>query len=85
MKRTKETIVAREKIDLVKDLLPASLRPRGLNPLAILHSTLSEGLHSLSDQECLALAEAVRTALVSLVNQIAAQARFDEAAQRVYA
>ena len=57
----------------MKDLLPASLRPRGLNPLAILHSTLSEGLHSLSDQECLALAEAVRTALVSLVNQIAAR------------
>ncbi len=73
LEKAKQTIVAQDKIDLVKDLLPSSLRPAGMNPLSILHSTLSRGLHSLSDEECLASAEAVRVALVSLVNEIASQ------------
>jgi hypothetical protein len=71
--RTRQTIIAQEKIELVKDLLPASLRPNGMNPLSVLHGVLSEGLHSLTDEECLDMAETVRTTLLSLVSQIAAQ------------
>jgi hypothetical protein len=71
--KTKETIVASDKIALVKDLLPASLRPQNMNPLQILHSALSEGLHTLTDDACLAYAEAVRTTLIFLVDQIALQ------------
>lgn len=59
-----------EKIDLVKDLLPQSLQVDGMNPLGILHRALSEGLHAESDDECLALAEAVRETLVYLVTEI---------------
>lgn len=70
--KTKETKVAQEKIALVKDLLPPILRPEGMNPLAVLHDALSDGLHGRSDEECLALAAEIREILVFLVGQIAA-------------
>lgn len=68
--KTKKTIVAQEKIALVKDLLPTILRPDGMNPLTLLHSTLSEGLHGRSDQDCLEDAQSIREMLVFLVNQV---------------
>lgn len=69
--KTKETTVTSEKIDLVKDLLPAILRPDGMNPLSALHSTLSQGLHAESDEHCLELAESCREILIFLVDQVA--------------
>lgn len=71
---TKKTRVTAEKIDLVKDLLPAVLRPEGMNPLRVLHETLSEGLHAETDDECLRSAEVVRSILTFLAAQIAAAA-----------
>lgn len=70
--KTKKTIVAQEKIELVKDLLPPILRPDGMNPLAVLHSSLSEGLHAESDEICLDQAVIIREVLLFLVNQVAA-------------
>lgn len=67
---TKKTRVTQEKIDLVKDLLPAILRPAGHNPLGVLHSKLSEGLHAESDEECLDIAHSVREILTFLINQV---------------
>lgn len=67
---TKKTRVTEEKINLVKDLLPDTLKPDGINPLAILHSTLSIGLHSESDEKCLEYADKIRKSLVFLVNRI---------------
>ena len=72
LNKTKETIVTQEKIDLVKDFLPPILRPNGMNPLAVLHSALSEGLHAESDEQCLEYAATCREILVFLVNQVAA-------------
>jgi len=69
--KTKETRVASEKIDLVKDLLPPILRPGGMNPLGTLHQVLSEGLHAESDERCMELAMAVREVLVFLASQVA--------------
>ncbi|NQU84182.1 MAG: hypothetical protein HQ541_00320 [Mariniphaga sp.] len=68
--KTKETRVTQEKIDLVKDLLPTILKPDGMNPLGVLHSELSEGLHAESDESCLENANHVRSILTFLVNQI---------------
>ncbi len=68
--KTKTTRIAQEKIDLVKDLLPNSLKPDGVNPLGVIHSALSKGLHELSDEECMAQAELIRDSLVFLINQI---------------
>jgi len=68
--KTKCTKVAQEKIDLVKDLLPALLRPNDLNPLSVLHDSLSVGLHSESDEDCLDRAAHIRESLLFLVSQV---------------
>lgn len=72
LEKVKQTTVTQEKIDLVKDLLPPILRPDGMNPLSVLHSTLSEGLHQKSDERCIELAMRIREVLNFLVNQITA-------------
>jgi ribosomal protein L44E len=53
LEKTKKTRVAQEKINLVKDLLPTILKPNGMNPLGVLHSELSKGLHASTDELCL--------------------------------
>jgi hypothetical protein len=68
--KSKEAKITSDKIELVKDLLPPILRPNGMNPLSTLHDALSEGLHISSDQDCMSVAETIRTALVFLVNQV---------------
>lgn len=70
LEKTKETKRTEDKIDLVKDLLPPSLKPEGMNPLKTLHSALSVGIHSKTDEECMEQAEIIRNVLVFLVNQI---------------
>ena len=70
LQKTKNTRVTQEKIDLVKDLLPTILKPNGMNPLGVLHSELSEGLHAESDQACLENASHVKSILTFLINQI---------------
>jgi hypothetical protein len=62
---------AQSKIELVKDLLPARLRPDGINPLDVLHGELSVGLHGKSDEDCLDDAEAVRSALSYVIVELA--------------
>jgi len=70
LEQTKKTKVAQEKIALVKDLLPASLRPGGTNPLGVLHHELSLGIHDETDDECLETAETIRTSLIFLVKNV---------------
>ena len=70
LEKTKATTIAQEKIALVKDLLPETLRPNGVNPLDVLYDALSSGLHSESDELCLELAGAVRESLVYLVAEL---------------
>lgn len=70
VERAKKSKAAADKIEIVKDLLPANLRPGGANPLTLLHSALSKGLHSLSDEDCLERAVSIRKVLVFLVHQI---------------
>jgi hypothetical protein len=43
-------------VESVKDALPQVLLINGQNPLTLLHSALSEGLHAQSDEQCLELA-----------------------------
>lgn len=62
----------------VKDALPQSLLINGHNPLSLLHSALSDGLHARSDQECLEVASSVRVVLAELSERLA-QALKDEA------
>lgn len=66
----KATRVAQDKIGLVKHLLPDSLKPEGLNPLSVLHDSLSQGLHGQSDERCVELAATTREVLVFLVREV---------------
>lgn len=70
LEATKKTRVTQEKIELVKDLLPGILKPNGMNPLGVLHSELSEGLHAETDANCLENATHVKDILTFLINQI---------------
>lgn len=70
LEKVKGTNIAQDKIKLVKDLLPPILRPGEMNPLAVLHSVLSEGIHLATDERCLDLAVSVREVLTFLVSQI---------------
>ena len=70
LEKAKQTRVTQDKIDLVKDLLPSILKPNGMNPLGVLHSELSEGLHAETDQDCLENASHIKSILTFLINQI---------------
>ncbi len=70
LEKTKHTRVTQDKIDLVKDLLPSILKPNGMNPLGVLHSELSEGLHAETDNACLENANHIKSILTFLINQI---------------
>lgn len=70
LEQVKTTRQTSEKIALVKDLLPSTLRPGGINPLGVLHGHLSEGLHQDDDDSCLSRSTSIRTILTFLVNQV---------------
>ncbi|MEQ1472644.1 MAG: hypothetical protein ABLQ96_02420 [Candidatus Acidiferrum sp.] len=58
-------------IKQIKDALPPALFVSGHNPLTVLYDVLSDGIHELSDEECLAHARTVRTLLIALADRIA--------------
>ena len=58
-------------IALVKHAIPDGLKVKGHNPLTMLHKALSNGVHNLSDEECLQRAQVVRVVLTELVANIA--------------
>lgn len=62
----------------VKDAMPQTLLINGHNPLTLLHSALSDGLHDQSDEHCLEIASSVRVVLGELSERLA-QALKDEA------
>jgi hypothetical protein len=57
-------------VEDVKDAIPESLLIDGHNPLTLLHSALSDGLHARTDEECLELAQAIRLVLADLAERI---------------
>ena len=65
-------------VALVKDAIPQTLLINGHNPLILLHSALSGGLHEESDEHCLETAASVRVVLAELSERLA-QALKDEA------
>lgn len=65
-------------IEMVKDSIPQVLLINGYNPLMLLHSALSKGVHELTDEECLEIAGSIRVVLSELSERIA-QALKDEA------
>jgi len=57
-------------VESIKHALPQSLNINGYNPLTLLHSALSEGVHNHNDSECLELANSVRTVLFEFAERL---------------
>lgn len=73
LEKTKKEKNAESKIKLVKDLLPKSLRSGDLNPLEIIYSSLSEGLHGKEDDECMEMAEDIKNSLIFLIKEVSSK------------
>jgi hypothetical protein len=66
----------------VKDAVPEILLINGHNPLTLLHSALSEGLHAQSDEQCLQLATSIRVVLAELADRIGQVLKDEEELKR---
>lgn len=58
-------------VDHIKHGIPEVLLVNGHNPLKLLHAALSEGLHGLSDEDCLELARSIRVVMTELAERLA--------------
>lgn len=74
-------------IDCIKHGLPTVILINGHNPLLLLHSALSEGIHAQTDESCLELATSIREVLFVLAEKIGqalkARAGLDAAVARL--
>jgi len=57
-------------MEQAKNAIPESLLIDGRNPLKLLHGVLSEGVHALTDEKCLELAESIRVILTELSKNV---------------
>jgi len=59
-------------IDLLRDVsaIPPILLINGQNPLTLVHDLLSEGIHELSDQECLVRAQEAEVILCEIADKM---------------
>jgi hypothetical protein len=57
-------------VESIKHGLPESLLINGQNPLLLLHSALSEGVHADDDAQCLELATSIRVVLVEFAERL---------------
>ena len=68
--KAKQTFQFTEAIHGVKLAIPQVLLIDGHNPLLLLHSALSTGIHDKSDDECLELAKSIRVVLAGLAERL---------------
>jgi hypothetical protein len=57
-------------VEIIKDAIPQTLLVDGHNPMTLLHTALSQGLHAQTDQECLKLATTIRIVLTDLAERL---------------
>lgn len=70
LEKLKDNSPMSDKIKVANQALPKYLIPDGLNPLGSLYRMLSEGVHSLSDEECLERAKIIRECILYLVGEL---------------
>ena len=70
-----------KKLEVASAMIPASLRPGGINPLGRLHSLLSEALHSKPEEESIEVADELKF----IIEHVFANLRDYIEAQRTYA
>jgi len=64
-------------LKMAKDVMPESLLINRQSPILLLHHALSRGVHELSDEECLKLANTVRLVLGELSERLSAVLKDD--------
>lgn len=72
-----------DKIKVANRALPEHLKPDGLNPLGRLYQALSQGVHSLSDEECLTKANEIGGCLAFMVSELATRKAHREEFKRM--
>lgn len=82
LRKAKASFRFRQSVDDFKHLIPESLLITGHNPLKLLHSALSGGLHKKSDEECLQLASDIRVILTKLAEKLAQAIKHDDEINR---
>ncbi|MCW8037939.1 hypothetical protein [Acinetobacter entericus] len=60
-----------DKIEIANNALPSSLKPSGINPLKTIYKVLSEGVHKLSDEECLNKAKQIDQCMLFITSELA--------------
>lgn len=70
LERAKTEIQFSKSISEIKHGIPQVLLIDGHNPLTLLHSALSEGLHAQTDDQCLELATSIRVVMIELAERI---------------
>jgi hypothetical protein len=78
LENAKKEVQFAEALESVKDAIPQALLINGHNPMTLLHSALSGGLHEQTDERCLERAHDVRVVLIELAERLG-QALKDEA------
>ena len=66
------------KIEGLNSFLPRSCRPGGHNPISILHSITSAGVHGESDEECVETFDEVRRTFELLIEALSNVASFEK-------
>ena len=56
-------------LEIMAEVTPSELYVRGQNPFRLLHGPLSEGLHGLSDEDCLKKAHSIRVVIEALLER----------------
>jgi hypothetical protein len=74
----RRVIEDRKAVEAVKHGIPQALLINGHNPLTLLHSALSEGLHAMSDEQCLEIATSIRVVIADFAERMS-QVLKDEA------
>jgi len=57
-------------VEQIKNAIPEPLLIKGHNPLTLLHTALSRGIHAKTDKECLKVATDIRVILVEMAERI---------------
>jgi hypothetical protein len=70
IERVKQSRVFDDKVKFAARLLPTHLRPGGVNPIDALHDVASEGLHALTEEECIERFDRVRFAFEYLFQRL---------------
>ena len=58
-------------VEAVKHAIPQALLINGRNPLTLLHSALSEGIHAQTDGDCLEIATSIRVVMAEFAERMA--------------